>query len=130
MAVVLLAVVLVAAAGYWRNQGRQAMDLAAFQKLEGRWQRRDGGSIIEIRNVAADGTIDAAYLNPQSVRVRRSALSMDGGHARLFIELGDVNYPGSTYTLTLDPLDDRLKGTYFQAVAREVSGVSFERLHP
>jgi hypothetical protein len=129
-AVVLLAVVLLAATGFWRSQGRQARDLAAFQKLEGRWQRVDGGSIIEIRHVASGGTLDAAYLNPQPIRVARAEVSRDAETVSVFIELRDLNYPGSTYALTLDPRDDRLKGTYFQAAAREISGVSFTRLKP
>jgi hypothetical protein len=36
---------------------------------------------------------------------------------QVVVELRDVNYPGSTYTLTYDPGTDRLTGTYYQAVA-------------
>jgi len=34
----------------------------------------------------------------------------------VFIELRDVNYPGSTYSLTYEPASDQLKGIYYQAV--------------
>ena len=45
----------------------------------------------------------------------------------MFIELRDVNYPGSTYTLTYDPATDQLSGNYFQAVRRENFDVVFVR---
>ena len=42
-----------------------------FENLIGRWLRPDGGYIIEIRSVSADGRMDAAYLNPRSINVAR-----------------------------------------------------------
>jgi hypothetical protein len=39
------------------------------QKLKGRWQRPDGGYIMEIKSVASDGAMDAAYFNPKSIHV-------------------------------------------------------------
>ena len=47
---------------------------------------------------------------------------------KVFIELRDVNYPGSTYTLAYDVKTDRLVGRYFQAVAGETFDVYFVRL--
>ena len=41
---------------------------------------------------------------------------------KLFVELNDVNYKGSTYDLTYDHQNDRLTGIYHQAA----SGQSFE----
>jgi hypothetical protein len=46
----------------------------------------------------------------------------------LFVELRDVNYPGSTYTLQYDPALDCLKGTYFQAMQKETYLVEFMRV--
>jgi hypothetical protein len=55
---------------------------------------------------------------------------MLGETLRVFIELRDVNYPGSTYQLTWDAEADRLKGTYYQAALRESYDVEFARLKP
>ena len=47
---------------------------------------------------------------------------------KVFIELRDVNYPGSTYTLTYDPASDQLKGVYYQAVEKQRFPVAFVRM--
>jgi hypothetical protein len=49
------------------------------------------------------------------------------GKITLLVELRDVNYPGSMYNLRYDPENDRLKGTYFQAIQRETYDVEFVR---
>lgn len=102
----------------------------SYQKLSGRWLRPDGGYILEIRSVALGGKLDAAYLNPRPINVAKAEASQAGADLKVFIELRDVNYPGSTYTLTYDPGQDQLTGTYFQAVARETYDVSFVRMKP
>jgi hypothetical protein len=51
-----------------------------------------------------------------------------GGNLGVFVELRDVNYPGSTYTLTYQPATDRLAGTYFHAVSGQNMDVEFSRL--
>ena len=125
---VLFAIAVVAAGGYWWDQARQTETADAFEALRGRWRRADGDYIIDIRNVRPGGQIDAAYFSPTPVLVTRAEASRDGGTVRIFIELQDLNSRGSTYALALDPRDDQLKGTCFQAAAREISGVSFMRL--
>jgi len=50
-----------------------------FQKLKGRWQRPDGGYIMEIKSVASDGAMDAAYFNPKSIHVAKAEASREGG---------------------------------------------------
>ena len=35
-----------------------------FRKLIGRWLRPDGGHVIDIREIHADGKVDAGYYNP------------------------------------------------------------------
>lgn len=99
-----------------------------FEKLNGRWQRPDGGYIFEVKSVAADGAIDAAYFNPKSIHVAKAEASRDGDATKVFIELRDVNYPGSTYSLTYDPGSDQLKGIYYQAVERQRFPVAFVRV--
>lgn len=101
---------------------------AEFQKLRGRWQRPDGGYIMEVKAIASDGSMDAAYFNPQSIHVAKAEASRDADTTKVFIELRDVNYPGSTYTLTYDPASDQLNGIYYQAVERQRFPVAFARI--
>ncbi len=101
-----------------------------FAKLIGKWQRPDGGYIVEIRSVEPGGKMDAAYFNPQAIHVATADASQDGDTIKMLIELRDVNYPGSTYRLAYDAANDRLTGAYFQAVARETYDVFFVRLKP
>lgn len=98
-----------------------------FKKLIGRWLRPDGGYIIEIRSIKADGRLDAAYLNPRSINVARGEASWQNGHPQVFIELQDTGYPGSTYTLDYDLNQDILTGIYYQAALKQAFEVEFVR---
>jgi hypothetical protein len=60
--------------------------------------------------------------------IARAEASRDGNAPKVFIELRDVNYPSSTYSLTYDPASDQLKGIYHQAVERQRFPVSFVRV--
>ena len=115
---------------WWWNHSQSAGRLAAFQTLEGRWQRGDGGYVLDIRGVDTGGKLKAAYLNPRPINVARAEASMEGDALKVFVELRDVSYPGSTYSLTYDPAGDRLRGTYFQAALRETYEVEFARVKP
>jgi hypothetical protein len=101
-----------------------AMVFAAedFQPLIGRWQRTDGGYIIEIRSIAPDGKITAGYFNPYSINVEQAQASMQKDHIKVEVKLRDVGYPGSAYTLVYAPDKDALFGYYYHAV----SGQNFE----
>ena len=101
---------------------------AGFDRLQGRWRRPDGGYVIEIRNVEANGKMDAGYFNPRPINVSRAEASQEWTTTKVFIELRDTNYPGSTYTLTYDPRSDQLKGVYFQAALQQSFDVVFVRL--
>jgi hypothetical protein len=83
-----------------------------FQKLKGRWQRPDGGYVLEVKSIAPDGSMDAGYFNPRSIHVARAEASRDGVEMKIFIELREVNYPGSTYTPSYELASDQLKGIY------------------
>ena len=100
-----------------------------FAKLQGKWLRPDGGYILEIRSAAPDGKMDAAYFNPKSINVAKAQASQNGGSLKVFIELRDANYPGSTYSLAYDPKTDQLKGDYFQAAIKETFDVFFTRMN-
>ena len=102
--------------------------LSSFDKLKGRWQRPDGGYIVEVRSVDDTGRMDAAYFNPRQINVSKAVALRDGGVTKVFIELRDVNYPGSTYTLAYDPVSDRLAGTYYQALQQQSFEVLFARV--
>lgn len=101
---------------------------SAFDKLNGRWLRLDGGYVLAIKNVAAGGAMDAAYFNPNPIHVAKAAATREGARLQVFVELRAPNYPGSTYTLTYDPEQDQLRGDYFQAVERQTFKVSFVRM--
>lgn len=100
---------------------------AEFQILEGKWVRPDGGYVLEVKNIKKDGSLQAAYFNPRPIRVFRAEVSKKDGAITLFVELRDVNYPGSTYRLRYDAAADRLTGTYFQAVEKQTFNVQFLR---
>jgi hypothetical protein len=98
-----------------------------FGNLIGRWLRPDGGYIIEIRSIGADGRMDAAYLNPRPINVARAEASWKQGKQEVFIELQDTGYPGSTYTLDYNPDQDAFTGVYFQATLKQAFEVVFVR---
>ncbi len=104
------------------DQQRNLLDLV------GRWVRTDGGYIIEIRNIAADGKMDAGYFNPRPINVSVAEASRASNGTRVFIELQDTGYPGSTYTLNYDPTKDALTGFYYQAVIKQNFDVVFARI--
>jgi hypothetical protein len=83
--------------------------------------------VLDIKSVAADGKLDAAYLNPNPINVAQAEASMNGAAIDVFVELRDVNYPGSTYELTLDAAGNRLSGVYFQAAQQQQFDVTFDR---
>jgi len=98
------------------------------EKVSGRWQRTDGGYIIEIKSVRNDGTMDAAYLNPNPINVSVSEWSRADGRLQIYVELSDVNYPGSFYKLVYFSEQDQLMGIYHQAVYKQNYDVQFIRL--
>ncbi len=98
-----------------------------LQRLEGRWVRPDGGYILELWHIRKDGDVSAAYYNPRPINVFSAKWSRIGGKINVFVELRDINYPGSKYNLQYDPGSDRLKGTYFQAVEKQTFDIEFVR---
>ncbi len=107
-----------------------AMVFAAddFQPLMGRWQRTDGGYIIEIRTIAPDGRINAGYFNPRPINVEKAQAAKDKEHIKVEMTLRDVGYPGSTYTLAYVPKKDVLLGYYYHAVSGQYFDVLFVRM--
>ena len=98
-----------------------------FGILPGRWVRPDGGYVITIKSVDATGKLDAAYANPSPLPFAKAEAAWDGKSIKLLFELCAGGYNGSTYTLIYDPLNDLLKGVYFQAVLQQQFDVYFTR---
>lgn len=99
-----------------------------FEKLTGRWERPDGGYLLDLRAVDAEGKVDAGYFNPSPIHVAGARAYTEGGATRVFVELRDVNYPGCTYQLTYDAKSDQLFGQYYQATMQQTYEVTFARL--
>ena len=102
-------------------------DAADTQKLIGNWRRPDGGYVIDIRKIKKNGELDAAYYNPKQVNMSRALFMRKNGVLKIFIELRDQGYPGSTYTLNYDSKDDVLAGEYFHAGMNQIYKVMFLR---
>jgi len=107
--------------------GKPADVQTDFQRVEGRWVRPDGGYVLELDQIKKDGSLKASYFNPRPINVSKTGWSRNEGKLILFVELRDVNYPGSRYNLQYDPKSDRLTGTYFQAVDKQTFNIEFVR---
>jgi hypothetical protein len=102
----------------------------SLDRLVGRWQRKTGGYVLHIKKVHEDGTLDAAYLNPQPVNVARAQTMEQNGLLIVLVMLKDRGYPGNTYTLTYDAAADELTGVYrHRGMGREFD-VTFSRIDP
>jgi uncharacterized protein (DUF2147 family) len=102
---------------------------SSSNKLEGKWQRTDGGYILELSGAQSNGDIRAAYFNPNPINVGRSLWQNSAGKLMVMVELQDKNYPGSVYNLEYLESQNILKGTYFQAVEKMTYDVEFTRLN-
>lgn len=101
--------------------------VADTERLVGRWVRPDGGYLLEFSTFTADGNLTATYNNQRPVHVAQAKWRANAAGVDLFIELRDVNYPGSTYRLHYAPASDRLQGIYFQAMYQQSYPVEFIR---
>ncbi len=99
-------------------------------RLIGRWVRTDsnGNYIIEISSATSTGNLEASYFNPNPIKVGHAEWQKKNGSVEVIIELRDVNYPGSTYTLNFNPSENRLSGNYYQAVQGTNFDVEFARI--
>ena len=100
---------------------------AMFDALPGRWVRVEGGYVINIKAVGADGRLDAEYANPRILPFHAAAATSEGAVLKLFFELRAGGYGGSTYTLIYDAGTDRLLGEYNQVVVNQRFNVVFVR---
>ena len=99
-----------------------------LRRLTGRWVRPDGGYVIHIQNVHADGKLQAAYFNPRPIHVSRAQVTQKDGQLQIFIELRDAGYPGATYALRYNAKHDALVGLYHQPAVGQTFDVAFLRM--
>jgi len=95
--------------------------------LKGAWVRPDGGYTIVIKSIGPGGRLEAMYFNPNQLPFAKAQASLEGATLRVSFELQAGGYAGSTYHLTYDAASDRLKGTYYQAVAKQKFDIYFAR---
>ena len=95
--------------------------------LIGDWLRTDAGYLIKIINVNDDGTLEVQYFNPKPINVGSANWKESQGSLSINVELRDVNYPGSKYTLSYLQDKDMLAGDYYQAVEGLTFYVEFVR---
>jgi hypothetical protein len=100
---------------------------APLAKAKGRWLRPDGGYILAITAIEADGRAEAGYFNPNAIHVAWATVKAEGEAVKVTVELRDQNYPGCLYKLSYIPEKDRLVGTYFQAQQQQTYEVEFVR---
>jgi hypothetical protein len=100
---------------------------ADYEKLIGRWVRPDGGYTLVINAVDDQGNLDAEYFNPNKINVAQAHASIEGDQIKIYVEMQDIGYPGSNYTLTYDKENDRLIGVYYHAVLKQKFDIYFIR---
>lgn len=98
-----------------------------YNQLTGDWIRTDGGKTIRIKAANADGRLDAEYFNPKPIHVGRAEWLVKDNNLVVIVELKDVNYPGSRYTLVFYQETEELAGIYYQAVEKSSYEVGFVR---
>ncbi len=104
----------------------------ALPRFSGVWQRTDGDYVLRLAgpdtNPDTTNALRAEYFNPTPIHVARAEKRMAPEGEQLFVELRDVGYPGSTYTLRHIAADDTLSGVYFHAGLKQSFNVTFTRV--
>ena len=112
-----------------QKQGtEESKGFSAAKQLEGRWLREDGGYMLDLQDIRPDGSLKAFYFNPRQINVHEANWKFEDERLLLYVELRDVNYPGSNYTLMFRASQDLLWGSYFQAVQKQTMDVKFVRM--
>ena len=109
------------------GQEQESRGFNAAKQLEGRWVREDGGYMLVLQDIRPDGSLNAFYFNPRQINVHEANWKFKNERLILYVELRDVNYPGSNYTLMYRVAKDVLWGSYYQAVQKQTMDVFFVR---
>jgi len=126
-AIVLVIALIILITNNYKDQVPSERKSAEKNILVGNWVRTDASYLIKIINVNEDGTLEAQYFNPQPINVGKANWEVSHGNLKITVELRDVNYPGSTYTLNYLSDRDILAGDYYQAVQGLTFYVEFVR---
>ena len=111
-----------------QEQGiQESKGFTSAKQLEGRWVREDGGYMLVLQDIKSDGSLNAFYFNPRQINVHEANWKFEDERLILYVELRDVNYPGSNYTLMYRAAKDVLWGSYYQAVQKQTMDVYFVR---
>lgn len=111
-----------------RVQGEEDTSKLDYSVVAGQWQRTDSSRyMLKVSNVMPDGLVTVEYFNPKPIHVENSSISTQKGLIKLFIELRDKMYDGSTYTLYYFEEKDALVGFYFHALSQNTYEVIFLR---
>lgn len=116
---------------FFNNSDNEVSTLNKIDKsrLIGNWIRTDSNYELRILEVSSSGTLQAQYFNPRAINVGKANWEESYGNLKIKVELQDVNYPGSTYTLNYLPDRDMLAGEYYQAVEGLTFYVEFSRVN-
>lgn len=106
---------------------QESIGFNAAKQLEGQWVREQGGYVLVLQDIKPDGSLKAFYLNPRNINVHVANWKFEDERLFLYVELRDVNYPGSNYTLMYRAEMDVLWGSYYQAVQKQTMDVYFVR---
>lgn len=109
------------------EQPSEPVSRDVLNQLVGRWQRPDGGYVLEIGGVDSEGNLQAAYFNPRPINVSQARVTMEQNASQVFIELNDTGYPGATYTLRFHSPQNVLAGIYYQPAVSQSFEVVFVR---
>jgi len=126
-AVILIVLVVVLTNKQFTESNTSGMKTTDENLLVGDWVRTDASYLVKIIKVNQDRTLEAQYFNPNPINVGKANWEESYGKLKIVIELRDVNYPGSTYTLNYLPDRDILAGEYYQAVEGLTFYVEFRR---
>ena len=106
---------------------QESSGFSAAKKLEGRWVRAEGGYVLVLQDIMPDGSLKAFYLNPRNINVHVANWKFEDERLFFYVELRDINYPGSNYTLMYRAAKDVLWGSYYQSVQKQTMDVYFVR---
>ena len=101
--------------------------ISDFNDLVGRWLRPDGGYVLVINKADDQGNLDAGYFNPNNINISKAQASIEEKQIKIYVEMQDIGYPGSNYTLTYDKDNDQLVGVYYHAVLKQNFNIYFVR---
>jgi hypothetical protein len=97
--------------------------------VAGDWVRTDADYVLQVVQLKDDGNAEVKYLNPKPINVGKATWRDENGFLLIYVELRDVNYPGSNYTLVYNPDKNMLTGQYFQAVEQQTFQVEFRKIN-